>query len=362
MTYNHSFKDLCGYDQDQFVEDYVAHGLKRYYTLRLSVQILAPVGLLLNLIFLFVVVRVKSMRTIINVYLVNLAVVDTLNLLVTFGLFLGNKIYDGSHTSFIVSGIFDALRIVSYLLVVAIAVERFSAVHHPITYRASASKTRAAKVSAGIWVLAVGVGIVEVLSLLGHFGQGGVVPLTIFVVIMGSVSIVVITVTSTMYVCLVLKLRQRSPSTQHWRIGKVTSMLIINTTVFFFSNSLIIAAVILRVIIHLSHVCMASYPQLQHDLVDVGKYGRILEFINNCIDPIIYSATSAEFRSAVIQAVTCPCCDQRGAHQEPAPKDQMRVQAAELLSQGAPHCKAMAKTNPSQPPSEGELLELKVIS
>ena len=233
-TYNRSLVDLCGYDVEQFLEDYDAHRQKDRDTLHLSSKIIAPVGLLLNFVFLFIVVRVKSMRTPINVYLANLMMADTL-LLAGFVVSREIKTPHWYNVRVIMSGVYATLRTVSYLLVVAIAVERFSAVYHPVKHRASASNARAAKISAGLWLLAVGIGVIGVFSIKPEFGSDVVIPVMFFLAMTGSISLIAMAVTSSMYICLVLKLRQRSPVSQHHpqRVSKVTCMLIINTAVFF---------------------------------------------------------------------------------------------------------------------------------
>ena len=134
----------------------------------LATDIIAPIGLILNFVFLFVVIRVKSMRTIINVYLSNLAVADSLFLLVAFITSFLSPLDAQTHALLPITLVLllHSGRFASCCFVTAIAVDRFSAVHHPIAFRASASKARAAKISAGLWVLSAGFGVT--MTLLAH--------------------------------------------------------------------------------------------------------------------------------------------------------------------------------------------------
>ena len=208
----------------------------------LAARIISPIGLILNFVFLFVVVRVKSMRTVINVYLSNLAVADFLFLLMALIFSTPVGVVNSIVTQIVWKSLLDTCSNASFCFVTAIAVDRFSAVHHPITFRASNSKTRAAKISAGLWILAAITGVTG--ALLGRAEFASVSPTTVFNCYKAYWILQLIffasnfAVTAFMYIYIGIKLCRQTPGTQQHprRIGKVVCMMVINTAVFFLSN------------------------------------------------------------------------------------------------------------------------------
>ncbi|XP_071807697.1 thyrotropin-releasing hormone receptor-like [Asterias amurensis] len=135
--------------------------------------IIAAFGVGTNLSFIFVVARVARMRTMTNLYLVQLAVADLLFLLLTLSETL---IYYGASplrldmtvTGFVGSVTFYSLRgtvhAASMMLVTVVALEKYYAIYRPLHYQAHwcpGNRKRAIKMSVGVWVLSVvAVGIV----------------------------------------------------------------------------------------------------------------------------------------------------------------------------------------------------------
>ncbi|XP_071489073.1 thyrotropin-releasing hormone receptor-like [Diadema antillarum] len=133
------------------------------------------VGLFGNILFLIVVVRVPSIRTITNFYLVNLAVADLIYL--TVG--VGEKLWrfhssplGNDHTpkgsvgcstiSFVVDFAYNA----SVLLITAVTIERYYAICKPFWHRRIATWGRTRRIVFATWLLSC---VFAALLIPGHF-------------------------------------------------------------------------------------------------------------------------------------------------------------------------------------------------
>ena len=130
--------------------------------------VIAVIGIILNIIFLTLVIFDKTMRTITNVYLVNLAIADLLNLLYSLGTsqamlyitpFKESMPFLGSNGCMINFGVTYSLYNVTLFLVTLVSVERFMAICHPLLHRSVAGKWRTAKLCTACWVLSLAIGI-----------------------------------------------------------------------------------------------------------------------------------------------------------------------------------------------------------
>ena len=121
-------------------------------------------GLCCNVAFLFVVYRVPWMRTIPNTYLFNLAIADTLFLLVAVGekLFrFGSSPYHddwapvGTTGCVLVPAVMSCCYYTSISLVSLVSLERFDAICRPLKHRQFSSKNRVLKLVAGAWTFSL---------------------------------------------------------------------------------------------------------------------------------------------------------------------------------------------------------------
>ncbi|XP_038065788.1 somatostatin receptor type 3-like [Patiria miniata] len=288
----------------QLFHDVDAHEQDYDNIIRHFGNIIAPIGILLNSIFLFVVIRVKSMRTIINVYLSNLAVADATYMIINM-----SGAWATEHTH-IASGAYLAVRIASvtmqnasYFFVTVIAVERFSAVRQPLTQRARASKSRAAKVSAGVWVVAV---VPGVLGGLDNNYVKNVVFSQVYVVSLLLIYLGTFTITVFSYIYIVIKLchsdRERQEG-QSRRVYPVVRMLVINTAVFFVLNSMDIAYNVMVIILEFSmHSEAEAFIDIYWTYLDVKVCLGMVRVINSSINTLVYSVTNRQYRAAFLEA------------------------------------------------------------
>ncbi|XP_038060546.1 somatostatin receptor type 2-like [Patiria miniata] len=290
----------------QLLRDVEAHRQDYGDILRQFFKIIAPIGILLNSIFLFVVIRVKSMRTIINVYLSNLAVADATYLIINMSAAWAieyTHIASGAYLTLVIAS--STMQIASYGFVTVIAVERFSAVRQPLTQRARASKSRAGKVSAGVWVAAVVTGVLAGLANDTNYVTN-VVLNQVCVVIVILIFLATFTITITSYIYIVIKLchsdRERQAG-QTRRVYPVVRMLVINTAVFFVLNLMDIAFNVINILMLFSiYKGAEAFIDIYWTCTDVKVCLGIVRHINSSINTLVYSATNSQYRAAFLEA------------------------------------------------------------
>ena len=148
---NNSFCDQV-IDAANWADNRIADDIL-YSTLvqKIFVPIFFVIGFIGNVAFLLVLARVKTMRTITNFYLANLAVADVMTLcLQTFGtpwLHLGSKQVKSEpfYSNFgcgMVSFAIHLSQIASTFVITIVSFDRYFGICHPLQYRNTKIKTR----------------------------------------------------------------------------------------------------------------------------------------------------------------------------------------------------------------------------
>ena len=130
----------------------------------ICIPVLCISGLLLNSAYLFVLYRIRDMRTTTNVYLGNLAVADSFLLFIRLIRYVGTYIYSPidivSITPFnnaVVCSfpilLINFFNFVSVFLISMVALERYNSVCRPLTHRRISSKNRTLKLTLFAWIL-----------------------------------------------------------------------------------------------------------------------------------------------------------------------------------------------------------------
>ncbi|XP_022097523.1 melanocortin receptor 5-like [Acanthaster planci] len=261
----------------------------------------APLGLLMNGIFLFVAIRVKSMHTTVNIYLGNLAAADSLVL--TLGLAL--LVREDLNLSVMKATNFICL-IASYCFITALAFERYFAVCKPLYFRATSSKARTVKVSVALWMIAAAGGTAWYFS--PKFANATQTSANVNNLLLVVLYLTLLSINATLYTSIIKKLRRQQrliSSTARQRAGRVALMLLFNTAVFFSFNATSIAEGIYIVVINFSNMPKMQIIKALESWTDVHLAASILQLINSSINPLVYSWTNKSYRAAFVKAFPC---------------------------------------------------------
>ncbi|XP_071940976.1 neuropeptides capa receptor-like [Antedon mediterranea] len=150
-------------DWDAMIEPLLYTDMERY-VIYCILPIIVIVGIVGNLSTVIILTTNANMRNSLNIYLTNLAIADSLFLVVApvfswvaisqtpLHVFYDNGGYSAEYCKFNTL-IVDSTYMVSATLILAISVERFLAITKPLKYRSYVSKKRTVKICVAIWIL-----------------------------------------------------------------------------------------------------------------------------------------------------------------------------------------------------------------
>ncbi|XP_071489071.1 thyrotropin-releasing hormone receptor-like [Diadema antillarum] len=300
------------------------------------------VGLFGNILFLIVVARVPSIRTITNFYLVNLAVADLIYLTVGVGeklwrfhssLLGDDPTLTGSGCSTI-SFVVDFACNASVLLITAVTIERYYAICKPFWHRRIATWGRTRRIVFATWLLSC---VFAALLIPGNFkmificlvypdepayedfptliGICQAVSLT-WVAIANALQLIpfflALIVNSILYALIIRSLTARIKTeaalhTDRYRYTKernaVTRMLVITGVLFFllyFPYHVVILALLVA-----GMIGDDTYFAFRHKVNPFFPIFQTLMYINSANNPYIYGATNARYRRALKKTFAC---------------------------------------------------------
>ncbi|XP_070577054.1 thyrotropin-releasing hormone receptor-like [Ptychodera flava] len=143
-------------------EEMLIDSRKVLLTRIIPATVTCPFGILLNCLYLYVVVRVRSMHTLTNMYLSNQAVVDCMFLVLYCLQAVGepissdiihDKTYLGAAGCLLVNILLDVFLFVSEFNIVLVTFERYMAICRPFTADRISSKSRTRKLIILTWVV-----------------------------------------------------------------------------------------------------------------------------------------------------------------------------------------------------------------
>ncbi|XP_033646420.1 thyrotropin-releasing hormone receptor-like [Asterias rubens] len=290
--------------------------------LRKIATVITAVGIVLNLAFIIVVARHKSMNNHINVYLVNLAVADLMVVvLACFGMYTNILSYLPSNY---VGCFFIVLVTMPYYastaIVSLVVADRYLAVCHPLRHRVVACKARSAKLVTVAWCFSIVYTCIVYLEstietqgcqLLQGSGESytintqGETQTFLFSEIFKPLPVVLLLICSIVMYTRMIKLvrnqvkfrkqvnsaavtRSEKPSQSCVRMNR---MVATNTFVFFICLSP-------RTSLLIANYIQAAFglKLFQHPVLTVVS--TMLLFTNSCINPLIYNLTNKTYRRA----------------------------------------------------------------
>ncbi|XP_072019089.1 growth hormone secretagogue receptor type 1-like [Amphiura filiformis] len=309
--------------------------------------LVALLGILMNLSFLFVLARVRDMRTVTNVYLGNLAVADTMFLIASAvdllrtwksntGLLLNHPYYTNAQCiSFNLS-----IKLTFYgsvCMITLVEFERYMAVCHPLKHRMVSGKRYTITVTAVTWIVAVIMGTLGCLNTVKssswcflwppglkemayvYIGDDRTVcgPLSpvweaVSEWMQSAFFIANLCLNIVLYCCIIRRLGKRSVGGEEnqerqrelQRVqNQVAKMLIINGVIFF---TLMIPYEINTFVKFMWTVTWHLRGTKEATAIrNLEFYGTCLRFINSALNPVIYGLSNSRYRQAYRKAFGC---------------------------------------------------------
>ncbi|XP_072013997.1 thyrotropin-releasing hormone receptor-like [Amphiura filiformis] len=332
---------------------------------RILITIVLPcilaVGVLSNGAFLFVLYRVRWMRTITNFYLANLSVADFAFLIAAGGEHLWGYMYSPVPMDDMHLGMFGCIAMtlmlyISYfgsvLLVTLVTLHRFFAICCPNRQELIGSRSRTIKLVTGTWAISILIAVLLVPSMSlfvthclvwpedlqdnSHYPNvmGSCYPVTSWVATVATLAqtipfFVAVIGNSIMYAKIIQSLTSRvearkqrkyaSPTSVERARDKVARMLIANGIIFFVCLAPFQAMGFTSVITnHLVQDAPRLLTEGQYDTF--VWFARMLGYTNSAINPIVYNATNPRYRQAFCEAF--PCIPNKKENESP-PQSQM---------------------------------------
>ncbi|XP_038050443.1 somatostatin receptor type 5-like [Patiria miniata] len=298
------------------------------------------VGLLDNLAFVYVVLKIPDMKTVTNAYLLNLAIADVLYLtfsvgekLVKYGL---SSVSDndgvlGLGGCIVVYIITDLAYFAGLFFVTLVSIDRFMAVHSPMASGRKGGSDITQMTILGTWILAAvlsalmspAYGALEEYCILwpdvapynnwAHVAAECVAIspwLTPFTQGLQTLPFFISFITNViLYICIIKGLDQSIERLRKHGLMKekdinvrnqIARMLVVNGMVFFFCLAPFELMSLLSMVDTLSGGHKIVIPLETRFTLD--HIGRVLAYFNSAINPLIYTAMSSRYRQAFKQA------------------------------------------------------------
>ena len=299
--------------------------------------ILAVFGVTCNLLFLFVVHQVPKMRTITNLFLVQLAVCDisslilmALRYLVTY---LKSPEYEFVSGTSAGCATFDFLLYFTYFvgvfLICAVSIERYIAICKPLYYHAFKSHSRASKTALVCWIAGFILAIPGLVpfkeiticavipSLSPSSATSGNDTWMVFescipscegcfqsLLVFDTVQfVIVIACNAAMYIAIIKTLHHRPESSRATGIASrsVSRMLVINGVAFFF----LLGPYEIWNVVYLIYEHTGILIVSQSAFYWLGYVYRLCSPANNAVNPLIYGASNPRYLEAFLEAFRC---------------------------------------------------------
>ncbi|XP_072020446.1 neuropeptides capa receptor-like [Amphiura filiformis] len=298
--------------------------------LQIFITIIIPtitvIGLVSNILFLFVVTKLPTMRTITNMYLANLAVSDCVVLICGVVQYLYSYYNSPINVGFAFeTGIGCALAgIIGYgcyfnsvFIITLVMFDRYMAICHTFYHRKIAGKGRSIKLIASSWILSFllslfAAGNNSTLSICLHWedNESNIYPEKINFCGQPSAWLLLglygINIFFIINIILILGKRLPSSASDDKRAtnerNQIARMLIINAIIFF--------------------LCLGPYQILNFEYAYVyftvkdlfkkgniplilSRIGQVTTLLNSLINPIVYGITNKRYRDAFKNAIWC---------------------------------------------------------
>ncbi|XP_033632364.1 neuropeptides capa receptor-like [Asterias rubens] len=297
-------------------------------------------GLIGNISFLVVVFRIKWMRTVVNCYLVNLAVTDILFLIFAGGdqilAYLITPVhrddnFRGTTGCVLIHLIKDACFFTSLSLITLVTLQKFYAVCQPYQYKRCTGRRQPTKFITVSWFLSIVFGCLLIPGT-AHFAQYCIiwpdndtykdfpeiiafcVPMDDNFEIVGKILqsvpfMAALFINFYLYGKIIVALHKRTTSgkgsNEKARIrtrNQMARMVITNGILFF----LLLSPIHVTSFIHAINRLTSASPSLNpSQMTQMSKIFQIITHLNSAVNPIVYNATNPRYRQAFCQTFCC---------------------------------------------------------
>lgn len=311
----------------------------------LILPLILTLGLVTNLAFMYVVARIQSMRTVVNQYLVHLAIADMLFLVGAIGKklwqYCESPLKDDEGSAYgpimvIISHLLVYTTIfASELLVTLVAFERFYAVCRPmVVFAASSNNRKVANLLCLVWLISVSLAASTIPSVLKPINICHLWPdeysylETMYVkysavnnsiryytnIIQTVPFFVVMVINSILYVCIMREMERRLKAMERHDLdlqgnveirNQVSRMLVANGILFF----ILMAPFQFGSLINFVDKIIGSYSMKSSERF--LNIARMMVYCNSAINPIIYNMANSRYRAAFEEAFFKKWCKKR---------------------------------------------------
>ena len=337
-AHNYSIHNITDEYAATLVKDRVEIVIKAYV-----LPCVLAVGVVGNLLFLIVLARVRSMRTITNFFLANMAIADLIYMSVGIGeklwRYQASPVKDddtviGTMGCVFFPFIVDFCFTTSVLLVTIVSFERYYAICKPLRHRHLATWSKSTKLVVATWIVSF---ILPAILIPGHYKMkyecyrypddpayesfpslhGYCVSISRWYVLVGDGFQVIpffiaLIVDSILYTLIIKSLHDRvktnfSDNPNHDRLthdrNAVTKMLVITGVLLFLCLSpyqvLILSFMISGAISN------EAYDTLNEAVTPYWAIFQTLMYVNSALNPYVYGTTNARYRHALIKTFHC---------------------------------------------------------
>ncbi|XP_070558200.1 somatostatin receptor type 4-like [Ptychodera flava] len=289
----------------------------------LSVTI-GSIGLLGNLGFMFVVMRVKSMQTATNHYLINLAMADLLYVLVLWIFHLclmisedGACIFDTSQgLRCVVGTVVDTAILTSNFSVAFIGIERYVAITQPFRARQICTKGKTIYFNILMWILSIIITLPSAVACLANNPPESIYIAIYFLLIVSCcVSLCTVTILYSLTIYHFKKTakamreindtRHRTPNHDK----AVVRLCVLTTVVYFVCLFPTELSLILRLSVQYKGPAVSEAAA-----GCIHNISIILVLLHSAANPIIYNVMSSKYREAFVTALASCFSRNRNGH------------------------------------------------
>ncbi|XP_077978335.1 somatostatin receptor type 5-like [Glandiceps talaboti] len=309
MEANNSFTNSTPDNETLYIPQY-ACGADPMVFFILGVS-LGTIGIIGNISFMFVVMRVKSMQTITNYYLVNLAGADLLYLLCLWIIYMCLLASENNTCVFMINSdvrcltgmVVDVAILTSTFCVAFISFERYIAISQPFRIRQLCTKGKTRFFSGLMWILAILIKIPSAVEChVGSSAQIYIAIVILFIIVCGvSLCMVTVLYSLTAYHFMKASKAMRKVNDCHTKAPNheksVVRLCVLTTVIYFICLFPKIIAFVFLLFQGFGHPVVSAATQ--NCIINISIFPLM---VHSAANPILFNIMSKRYRKAFRKA------------------------------------------------------------